>query len=165
MLATPKNRVKSVLCRPRRRGVAAVELAFVLPLFVGLALGIVEIGRGFEVSQVLSAAIREGARFAAMDTSGMLLDGQDANAKVTADIRNFLTASGLPGESLTIEIVHADDPTAPFDLGDPANQQEEFRINVSLPFSEVSLLPPFFLKNQSLATYIVFRNSRSTIVQ
>ena len=52
--------------RAARRGVAAVELAFVMILLVvPLMIGIWEVGRLIQVQQVVSNSAREGARLAA----------------------------------------------------------------------------------------------------
>lgn len=48
------------------RGASAVEFALILPLLVLVVLGIVEFGRGFQVSGTLSAAAREGVRVMAL---------------------------------------------------------------------------------------------------
>jgi Flp pilus assembly protein TadG len=50
----------------RQSGVAAAELALVLPLFGILLLGILEIGGMARDHQVLQNAAREGARFSAL---------------------------------------------------------------------------------------------------
>lgn len=46
----------------RRRGVAAVEAAVLLPLALMLMLGTWEVGRMVEVGQILNNAAREGGR-------------------------------------------------------------------------------------------------------
>ena len=52
--------------RPLRRGVAAVELAFVFLLFmIPLLIGIWEVGRLIQVQQIVSNSAREGARLSA----------------------------------------------------------------------------------------------------
>ncbi|MCI0701898.1 MAG: pilus assembly protein [Planctomycetia bacterium] len=61
--------------RPARRGVAAVEMAFVVMLFViPVLFGIWEVGRFVQIQQIVSNAAREGARIAAqgytINTSG-----------------------------------------------------------------------------------------------
>ena len=48
------------------RGASAVEFALIVPVLVLLVLGIVEFGRGFQVSGTLSAAAREGVRVMAL---------------------------------------------------------------------------------------------------
>jgi Flp pilus assembly protein TadG len=52
--------------RSRENGVAAAELALILPLFAILLLGIMEIGSMARDHQVLQNAAREGARFSAL---------------------------------------------------------------------------------------------------
>ena len=47
-------------------GAAIVEFALVVPLLIGLALGIVVLGQMFYTVNSLSAAVREGARYAAV---------------------------------------------------------------------------------------------------
>jgi Flp pilus assembly protein TadG len=48
------------------RGASAVEFAFIVPLLLVLALGIVEFGHAFQVQGTLSAAAREGVRTMAL---------------------------------------------------------------------------------------------------
>jgi len=50
----------------RRRGAAAAEFAVVAPIFLLMVFGIVEIGRGLMVQQLLTNASRVGARRAVM---------------------------------------------------------------------------------------------------
>jgi Flp pilus assembly protein TadG len=50
----------------RQKGVAAVELAILLPLFGILLLGVLEIGGMARDYQVIQNAAREGARFSAL---------------------------------------------------------------------------------------------------
>lgn len=57
------------LAKQRRQGVAAVELAVVLPFYILLVIGIWEMGRMFQAYQLISNASREGARFAAAGNS------------------------------------------------------------------------------------------------
>jgi Flp pilus assembly protein TadG len=61
----------------RQRGVAAVELAIILPLFGILLLGTLEIGGMARDHQVLQNAAREGARLSAMKSN----EGNEAEIK------------------------------------------------------------------------------------
>src|SRR4051812_10728900 len=68
---------------PARRGVAAVEFAFVTMLFVvPLILGVWEVGRLIQVQQIVSNAAREGARMAAQAST--MQNGIPNQIKVTA---------------------------------------------------------------------------------
>lgn len=57
--------------RSREDGAAAVELALVLPLLLLLVFGIIDFGRLFNAQITLSAAAREGARWAALSQPGV----------------------------------------------------------------------------------------------
>ena len=59
-----------------RRGVVAVEFAIVAPILVAIVFGMIELGRAFEMQNLLDVAAREGARFASMDRDGMLAPGE-----------------------------------------------------------------------------------------
>lgn len=151
--------------REDRRGSAAVELALCLPFIFTLVFGVIEVGRGLEVSNILTMAVREGGRFGATDKQGYVPDNTTANAKIVADIRNYLVASGIPNASLTVNCETVPDaggsPTT-FNFEDPTNHLKEFRVTVSVPFSAVSYCPTslqrFFTPTQSIATSAVFRN-------
>lgn len=47
-----------------RRGAAAAEFALVLPIFLTLTFGMIELGRVIMVHQILTNGAREGARYA-----------------------------------------------------------------------------------------------------
>jgi Flp pilus assembly protein TadG len=53
------------------RGAAAVELAVVTPLLLVLVCGIIDMGRLLDLQITLSAAAREGARWAALGQPGV----------------------------------------------------------------------------------------------
>jgi hypothetical protein len=50
--------------RPHARGQALVEFALVVPIFLVMLMGVVDIGRAIWAQNSLAAAAREGARFA-----------------------------------------------------------------------------------------------------
>lgn len=85
--------------KPPRQAVAAVEFALCLPLIVILLLGLWEVGRIVQISNVM----RNGAREAARDTSL----GQDNLLTVATTLASFLQGS-LPtgfgqGHSITLK--------------------------------------------------------------
>ncbi|MBP3959069.1 pilus assembly protein [Gemmata sp. G18] len=87
---------------PARRGVAAVELAFVFLLFViPLMIGIWEVGRMVQVQQIVSNATREGARLSAQAYT-INSSGSPTQIKVTSGTVNvkdavydYMYAAGL----------------------------------------------------------------------
>ena len=98
------------------RGASAVEFALILPLLVLLVLGIVEFGRGFQVSGTLSAAAREGVRVmalqndpaaarAAVRSAASSLDPAITNAQITITPATCPTGVGTTTVRLTIHYV------------------------------------------------------------
>jgi Flp pilus assembly protein TadG len=112
----------------RRRGVAAVELAFVLPLIALLVVGVWEVGRMVEVQQLLTNAAREGGREAATGT-------KDA-AYIKNVVVNYLKVNGVT--AVTAEDVKIENKTNAA-RPDPtqAEQMDEYRVTVTIPFNSV----------------------------
>src|SRR5579885_1189252 len=80
-----------------RRGVAAVEMALVLPVFIAVVLGIIEFGRAMWVSNLVTNSAREGGRMAVLDGS--------SNAQVKQAISDFLTSTlGVSSGDITTTI-------------------------------------------------------------
>lgn len=85
-----------------RRGVAAIELAFVFMLFViPLMFGIWEVGRLVQVQQIVSNGTREGARLAAqaytINSSGdpTQIKVNSGTVNIQAAVYDYLYAAGL----------------------------------------------------------------------
>jgi Flp pilus assembly protein TadG len=114
--------------KSRCRGVAAVELAVLLPLLVGLLLGVWEVGRMVEVSQLLTNAVREGARQAS--------EGSKNTAAVQTDVINYLNRNGI--SNVTTSMVTFQNLTNPSNT-DPskAAQLDHLRVSISVPFNNV----------------------------
>lgn len=149
----------------KRRGAAAVEFAVIAPVFVTIALGVSQASQLFEAQNQLTVAVREGARLAAMDRTGMLEDGQTTNAKVASDIANYLTTNGIPSDQAEVFIVDPTDHETFFDLDDPANELELFEVRIELPYSALTNIGRSTADDWNLSAKIVFRNARAEIVQ
>jgi len=149
----------------RRRGVAIVEFAILLPVFLALVLGIVELGGAGQTANTMTSALREGGRLASMDWEDYIPDGMTVNQKVTADIRTFIKASGLPGDEVTISITSAEggDEGQDFDLADPDNALRLFRISAEIPYSAVSTYPAMFMKDQIVTASLALRAGRAAM--
>lgn len=83
----------------REKGVAAVELAIILPLFGILLLGIIEVGQLARDHQVLQNGAREGARFSSLPSNRMA--GTADPAAVETIIKNRIIAY-LARERITV---------------------------------------------------------------
>lgn len=150
----------------KRSGAAMVEFAIIAPVFLTLILGAMEGGKALETSNLMSAAVREGGRLAAMDWEDVVPDGTTANDKITSDIRNFLTAAGMPGDQVGITITSAegDDIGQTFDLADTDNRLRLFKITATVPYSSVSAYPAHFMDGHSVNASIVMRAGRVTLL-
>jgi len=87
------------------RGAAAVELALVLPLLLLLVFGIVDLGRMLNVQISLTDAAREGARWAALNQSGVAARVAAAAPGVSPAPATSVTACPVPaavGNSATV---------------------------------------------------------------
>jgi Flp pilus assembly protein TadG len=132
------------LCRIKRRGVAAVEFAFVAPVLILLVFGMIEFGRAVMVQQIITNASREGARLA-------VLDGTTAS-DVRTKVGTYLTDASIKGATVTIN------PSEPNTAGYGA----PVTVTVQVPFSQVSWLPsPMFLGGgrQLTATTVMRRET------
>lgn len=80
--------------RRRESGVALIEAAFVLPLLLVLAMGMLDFGRAFHTKSLLDQAAREGARLAVITTP-------DAGL-VTDRVNAILAPAGITATSVTV---------------------------------------------------------------
>ncbi|RIK75615.1 MAG: hypothetical protein DCC67_15030 [Planctomycetota bacterium] len=162
---TPPIRMQPRSPSSARRAAVAVEFACVAPLLMGVIVGLLSLSRVYSVQNCLEIAAREGARFAALDRSGMLLNGQTANAKLVADVKNYLASNNIDPSDVTVSVVRADDPNAHFNLDDPANDLQLFQVRVEVPYSEISYSPVDPNSDYTLTAALTFRNGRATLSQ
>jgi Flp pilus assembly protein TadG len=152
--------------RTARRGVAAVELAFVTLVFVvPMLIGIWEVGRLVQVQQIVSNSAREGARVA---SQGFLINGTQGTVtqvfastgavNVQNTVYNYLYAAGLTNlqpSDVTVTFAFitprttnyipfaSDPPGINWPIGsyptDPCygDKGEMFTVSVSIPWSKV----------------------------
>lgn len=142
-----------------RRGIAAVEAAVVLPMLLILVLGLIEVGTAMRAATIMQSAVREAGRMANLNWSKHVGAGDTPNAKIERDLRNFVTASGLPGEDLVVTIEHANGTQAgqEFDLSNPDNNLELVKIRMELPYSSISLFPTRYMGGKSVSAQLVLR--------
>jgi len=82
--------------RKRERGSAAVEFALVMTPLLLLALGGIDFGNYFYLSEVIANAAREGARAGAI-VPDAAINPPAANLAATNAAQNYLTTVGLTG--------------------------------------------------------------------
>lgn len=142
-----------------RRGVAAVECAVVLPMMLVLVLGLIELGTALRATTIMQSAVREAGRLASMDWRYVVDSGETPNDKVEQDIRNYVTASGLPGDDLIVRIEHAEGEQegSDFDISDEENELGLVLIEVELPYSSISLFPVRYMGGTNIRAGVVSR--------
>jgi Flp pilus assembly protein TadG len=142
------QQIRSSSGREPRRGAAAVEMALILPVFISAVLGIVELGRGIMISQLLETAARNGARQA--------INSGTTNAQVTSTVQTFLqTTANIAPTSVTVAIADNGSGSAP--LANAATG-DSISVTVSVPFATVSWLPPNYLKGVTLSALCVMQH-------
>jgi hypothetical protein len=78
----------SLVCKRRTRSaVAAVEMAFIVPILGLIGLGMFELGRGVMVRQILTGAARKGCR------TGII--HQYGNSNIISDATNVMQDNGF----------------------------------------------------------------------
>lgn len=128
-------RFREFIAAKFRRGALAFELSIVAPLFVMLALGIVEIGRGVMANKIVNDAAYEGARTAILNGS--------TNDDVTSSVQAFLISSlGVTSADVTIAITTSPASGNPDPEHNVANcaSGDLIDVQVQVPFSRVSLV-------------------------
>lgn len=76
-------------------GVALIEFAFVLPILLVLAMGMLDFGRAFHTKSLLDQAAREGARVAVVTTPDVDIVENRVNA--------VLASGGITPTSVTVD--------------------------------------------------------------
>jgi Flp pilus assembly protein TadG len=82
----------------RDDGAAAVEFALVLPLVLVLVFGIIDMGRLLFTANSLTSAVREGARFAAVQTDP---SSEDVYARISAQM-NAAVSPAVPAGKVNL---------------------------------------------------------------
>ncbi|MEZ6132571.1 MAG: pilus assembly protein [Planctomycetaceae bacterium] len=142
-----------------RRGVAAVEAAVIMPVLILLVMGTIEIGTALRASTIMQSATREAGRLVNTDWRDLVGSGDSPNAKLERDLRNFVTASGLPGNQLVITVTHAegDNVGQPFDLLDGDNQLQLINITMTLNYAHISLFPNRYMGGANVTASLIMR--------
>ncbi len=115
----------------KRRGTAVVEAAVILPLLLTMMMGVWEVGRMIQISQILDNAAREGARLAA---GGYVNGTAVTTSQVQTAVQNYMTAAGLPtaavtGAQITVTCLASTPWTDPYE----ALPLDPFTVTVTIP--------------------------------
>jgi Flp pilus assembly protein TadG len=83
-------------------GAELVEMAFILPTLLSLLIGVIWLGRGYNVYETLIRAAREGARVAAANTCASCGNTNPGVATVENTVLNSLSASNIDTTKIII---------------------------------------------------------------
>jgi Flp pilus assembly protein TadG len=119
---------KRRLCKDRR-GQALAEFALVLPLVLLFIAGVVEMGRAWNIKQVVTDAAREGARLTVVQDE----DIPDL-AAVQAKIEERLALGGVSGSEIVFSSADPDCAVAADCFHDDTGIGKEMTVSVSAPF-------------------------------
>ena len=117
----------------RDEGQSLVEMAIVLPILLALVIGIFELGRAWNVHQVITNAAREGARTAVIPTN--------SETKVRTTIESYLSDAALDPDLATVSIAGQGDG-----FGTPTTVQ------IAYPYEFAFLGPVVSLLGEGSAT-------------
>jgi Flp pilus assembly protein TadG len=129
-----------------RRGQATVEFALILPVLLLLVLGIIEFGKAWNLAQMATDAVREGAR------QCVLADNlKYTQANVDIWIRNRMATAGVP---VGVPNIAFDTPPGG---GTPCeNSDQPVTITMTIPYSwmfftmlqPITLTSSFTMRNE-----------------
>jgi len=146
----------------RREGVTSVEVALTLPIFAVLLAGLMEFGHYFMVVHMLNAAARKGAHYGSYEgvTNQQVIDRVNgvvsaafATSKATVIVKD---ASVFDTTTVNPDTVNYSSLPA-INLPD-ADTSHCFLVQVSVPYDNVALLPPFWITNGTVIGRAVMRH-------
>lgn len=139
-----------------------VEVALILPIFVILLAGLLEFSHYFMVVNTLNAAARKGALLGSF--------GGVSNSEVITKVNSVVSAAFNTSHATTIikDASVFDTPTVdPNSLNystlpnvnlTQLESSDPFLVQVSVPYDDVALLPPFWIKNATITGRAVLRH-------
>jgi Flp pilus assembly protein TadG len=131
--------------RGKRSAVAAVEMAFIVPILGLFALGMFELSRGVMVREILTGAARKGCR------TGIIY--QYGNSNIISDVTNVMQDNGFDTSkfnppsigSITITVTDPNGNVLSDSLDAPPGSTVS--VQVTIPTSSVNWVSSYFLTN------------------
>lgn len=153
---------RAIRRKPLRGGALTVETALVLPVLGILLAGLMEFGHYFMVLNTLNSAAREGVQIGCYE--------EVTSAQVAAKI-NKVVAAALNVSQVTVSVrdgsvfdtanvnpANINYETLPLKEVSTCKRGDCFLAQVSVPYNNVALLPPFWLKNKTVIGRAVMRH-------
>ena len=146
----------------QRSGATIVEMAVIMPVFGLFLAGLLEFGHAYMVINALNGAAKKAARYGAVDdvTTTNVVDrvkeilGAAVNVnKVSIQVKNAGVFDSSNVNPKTIN--YAALPAIELSTAEP---RQLFIVRVSVPYKDVAILPPFWIKNATLSGQSVMRH-------
>ncbi len=133
-------------CPQKRRGATLVEFAFVAPVFIGMVLGVIELGRGLMVQQLLTEAARRGARAGVIEGT--------SSTQIKQAVTDYLTTVGVNGSTAGVSV-----NDAPIDTVEAQNMPAytEITVSVNVPVNSCTWLPASWLLSGTISGQYTMR--------
>jgi Flp pilus assembly protein TadG len=130
----------------KRRGASVVEFALVAPIFFTIVLGIIEVGRGCMVQELITEGARRGARIGVIEGT--------SSTTIKQTVTNYLGSVGISGDTAGISV-----NDAPIDSIDAQNMPAytEITVVVTVPVSSCTWVPTLFLSGTISGQYTMRR--------
>ncbi len=154
--------LRTTRTQPARRGATAVEVALTLPIFGILLAGLMEFSHYFMVVHTLNAAARSGANYGSY--AGVTNDQVIAKVNgVVSGVFSTSKATVIVKDAATFDTTTVNPQTLNYntlpaiDLSKAATSKP-FLVQVSVPYNDVALLPPWWIKNATVTGRAVMRH-------
>ena len=144
-----------------RRGTTAVEVAGTLPVFCVIMGGLMECGHAMMIRHSLETSARQAARYGAVDgisTAQVTTRAKAIMAKATRTVPTVLVKDGSVFDSANFDPTTINYSALPNKELRTADNDQMFIVRLSVPYNDVSLLPPFWIKDITLTGQAVMRH-------
>lgn len=148
--------------RQVRRGVTMVETALILPVFALFLASLMEFGHFFLVRHMTNAAARKAANYGCAEgvTNTQV---EDMAKSVIGAAYNASKAIVIVRDASVFDTANVNPATLSYDslpaitLAN-ADTSQFFLVQVKVPYNDIALLPPFWLKNVTVTGRFVMRH-------
>lgn len=143
-----------IVNRQKRSAVAAVEMAFLAPIFALFMTGMFELSRGVMVKQTLTGAARKGCRTGILSQSGnsdIINDATDVMQDNGFSSSQFDPSNGIGAINITVTDPNGN--TVSDAILAPAGSMVS--VQVVIPSTSMNLVSYFFLTSSTVESDIV----------
>ena len=147
---------------PDRSGAVLVENAIVCSIFGLFLAGIMELGHAYMVINTMNAAAKRAARYGSTDgitsTQVKTMANNIMNAAFKSSRATVIIKDGSTFDTTTVNPKNINyDTLTNLELS-TAKKQQMFIVRITVPYNNVALLPPFWVKNATLKAQAVTRH-------